>query len=523
MDEDLLHQALMRKGTYPEETSAILFVETHASRLYLTDHHVYKLKKPVDFGFLDFSTLEKRRHFCEEEVRLNRRFSPDTYLGVVPLCRSGAALAFNGPGEAVEYAVLMKRLPQERMLDHLLEAGAPGLDREMARLARFIAAMHRRALPPGPGERSCDLEVVRDNWRENFEQTLPFAGQVLPEQGLAAARRLVGEFLVRQAPLLRQREAEGFVRELHGDLHSEHVCLTDPIRLYDCIEFNHRFRVSDILAEIAFLLMDLDFRNRRGLAGVLLKGYLDQGDWGPGVGLLIPFYKAYRAWVRGKVAALAMAQHPPEEEQHALLLDRARRYLNLAMGYLAPQALILTCGLMGTGKTVLARALAAATGALHLRSDAERKERAGIVPHTRVREAFGEGLYAPAVNDATYLSLRDKADQALGRGESVLVDASFARNRHREIFFRLGKERGVPVVLVHLHCDEATLLERLRRREDRGDDISDGRSELLASQAAAFDPVDSRAGAVEIDSGLEIDYNVGSILTDLLLKHSGNR
>ncbi|NLV23262.1 MAG: AAA family ATPase [Deltaproteobacteria bacterium] len=523
MDIELMHQALMKKETYPEETAAVSFVETHASRLYLTDCHVYKIKKAVNFGFLDFSTLEKRRHFCTEEVRLNRRFAPATYLGVVPLRRSDSSLRFAGPGETIEYAVLMKRLPEKRMLDHLIAADVPGLDQEMERLALYLAEMHRRAHPSAAGKRLSDLDIIRENWRENFAQTQPFAGKTIPPRGLAAARPLIEEFLERQAPLLRQREEKGFVRDLHGDLHSEHVCLTDPIQLYDCIEFNRRFRISDILSELAFLLMDLEFRRRRDLAAVLVKNYRRHIDWGDGADLLIPFYQAYRAWVRGKVTSLALAQHGPDEEPYGILQQRARRYFNLAMGYLIPQTLILTCGLMGAGKSVLGAELAAATGMLHLRSDAQRKELAGIDPQSRVRDDFGQGIYGADMTDATYLALAEKARRALASGESVLVDASFGKNRHREIFQRFGSQLGVPVLLAHLHCNEDILRKRLRHREDTGEDISDGRLELLASQAATFEAVTESPGVIQIDSGCEIDYNVGLILSELLTIKSGGR
>ncbi|MBN1142494.1 MAG: AAA family ATPase [Deltaproteobacteria bacterium] len=515
MDEETLHQALLRKEAYPEATETIQFRETHASRLYLTDGHVYKIKKTVNFGFLDFSTLEKRRHFCQEEVRLNRRFSPDTYLGVVPLRQSGAGIRFDGPGETIEYAVVMKRLPEERMLDQLLISHPATLAREMERLARFIAAMHRAAPQPEHGGLPPDLETVAANWRENFQQTEPFAGQTIPAEGLAAARSRVSAFLEAEAPLLRRRQQQGFVRELHGDLHSEHVCLTDPIQIYDCIEFNRRFRISDILADLAFLLMDLESRNRRDLAALLLQSYRNQIECGAGAERLIPFYKAYRAWVRGKVASLAMVQHREGEEEFDRRRIRASHYLNLAMGYLAPPALILTCGLMGTGKSVFARELAAATGMAWLRSDAERKELAGIDPGAKVAVSYGSGLYSSAMSDRTYQSLLEKAERSLEKGASAVIDASFSKRRHREPFFQLGRKLGVPVLLAHLSCDRATLLERLRLREESGQDISDGRRELLDSQARAFEAAVGQ-GVIEIDSGAELDYNVGRTLSRLL-------
>ena len=250
-----LHPLLMNIANYPDETGPVQFRETHASRLYLTREHVYKIKKPVDFGFLDFTTLDKRRHFCEEEIRLNRRFAGESspYLDVLPLGIKGKNLTFDGSGETVDYVVLMRRLPAERMLDHLLESNSPELETLIDQLAPLLSRIHTKApVVFKEDDLGPDVEIVTRNWRENFEQTAPFAGQIIPDNGLAASRSAIERFLEEQKPLLQRRQEEGFVREVHGDLHSEHICFTDPVQIYDCIEFNRHFRTSDILCDLAF-------------------------------------------------------------------------------------------------------------------------------------------------------------------------------------------------------------------------------------------------------------------------------
>ena len=512
-----LHQLLMDIANYPDETGPVQFRETHISRLYLTREHVYKIKKPVDFGFLNFTTLDRRRHFCEEELRLNRRFAGESspYLNVLPLGIRGKNLTFDGSGETVEYAVLMRRLPADRMLDHLLENDSPELEALIDQLSPLLSRIHAKApVVFQDDDLGPDAEIVTHNWRENFEQTAPFAGQIIPENGLAASRSAIERFIEEQKPLLQHRQEEGFVREVHGDLHSEHICFTEPVQIYDCIEFNRHFRTSDILCDLAFLLMDLKARKRRDLAQRLLDGYRSHGDCGPGADTLIPFYEAYRAWVRGKVAGFSMAQQPEgsaaREEQQIL----ARSYLNLAMGSLAPQFLVLTCGLMGAGKSVVARRLCEATGALYLRSDEIRKELAGLAPQTKVAIAFGTGIYSSAASDHTYQIMLERAEEALRQGRSVVVDAAFAQTARREPFFRLGQQLEVPTRLVHLVCDDATLRARLLRREAKGTNISDGRLELLDEQRRAFEPVGGEA--LELDTHLERNEKVGLVLSDIL-------
>lgn len=515
MDVHALHEALLRPESYPEDVDRIIFRETHVSRLYFTERHVYKIKKPVDFGFLDFSTLERRAYYCGEEVRLNRRFCPDTYLGVREIRCSEGSIAIEGPGQTIEYAVYMMRLPEDRMLDRLLASAASSFAGEMERVGRRIAELHRdSAICRGPAE-PVDLETVRRNWKENFGQTLPFIGKTLSAGTHRWCSAYVERFLQRNAGLMRRRQEEGFVREGHGDLHAEHICLTDPLRIYDCIEFNRRFRVADLAADLAFLVMDLDYRNRRDLGGILRNAYLATVDGGPGIETLLPFYQVYRAYVRGKVESFLAQDSAAAAMVRQAAATRARRYFALALGYLCPQVLILTCGLMGTGKSTIGKALANFLDGALLRSDRIRKELAGREETENRREGFGEGIYTEEFSRRTYDLLLERCIQSLREGKAVVADASFMRKADRDRFRDTARHLGIPLLILHVHCAEATARLRLDRRQARGRDPSEGRRELFAPQSETFEPP-AGPDIIRVDTALDVDYNAQLIFCEIL-------
>jgi aminoglycoside phosphotransferase family enzyme/predicted kinase len=516
MDAHNLHQALLDPKTYPEGTTRVEFRETHVSRLYFTDHHVYKVKKPVDFGFLNFTTLDRRRFFCNEEVRLNRRYCPDTYLGVVEIRRLGTRLTIGREGEIVDYAVQMRRLPEDRMLDRLLEAGEPLPAGLPEALGRHIARMHRASEICRKEDEGPNLETVKTNWRENFSQVAPFSGKTLSQKALDICSTYVDRFLDRNAPLMERRQEEGFVREGHGDLHTGNICLTDPICIYDCIEFNRRFRVADIAADLAFLLMDLDFRSRRDLSAAILAAYHEAMGKDPDMELLLPFYKIYRAFVRGKVESFLAEDRVAKEATRREAEKTASRYFNLALGYLCPPALIITCGLMGTGKTTVGRALAEAVGATLLRSDRIRKELAGVEETVRLEDSYGRGTYGPEFTRRTYERLLERTMTALSAGQTVVADASFIRREDRERFRDAAAKLAVPFCVLAVECDERTVIGRLDRRRGGGQDASDGRRELYHRQAAEFEAPAEAGDIIRVDTANSVDYNVGLVLCDLI-------
>ncbi|HXV21113.1 MAG TPA: AAA family ATPase [Desulfuromonadales bacterium] len=516
MVENTLHRDLLRPEAYPEETGPIGYRETHISRLYFTDRHVYKIKKAVDFGFLNFTTLDRRRFYCHEEVRLNRRFCPDTYLDVVEIRKTAQRHRVGGEGEIVDYAVRMKRLPEEHMLVHLLQAADPSLPAAMQRVGRRLALLHRDSeIVRSDGGRS-DLDTLRHNWQENFTQTAPFVGQTLFACGQEACTAYVERFFTEHASLLHERQEQGFVRDGHGDLHAEHICLTDPVCIYDCIEFNRRFRVADVAADLAFLLMDLDFRERRDLAAITLEAYRKAGKADRELPRLLPFYKVYRAWVRGKVESLLAADAAAEAETRSAAAKRSRRYFSLALGYLCPPVLVMTCGLMGVGKTTVARSLAAALGARLLRTDELRKTLAGLPATAGRPEPFEAGIYSAGMTAKTYDLLLKRCLAALAAGESVIADAAFLRRAERERFAAAAKRKGFPWLLALMECPAETALDRLDRRQVLGQDASDGRRELYASQAAAFEPPAETENIIRIDTAGDVDYNVQRILCAII-------
>jgi len=513
MEHLALHQAMLKSTFYPGEAGPVEFHETHISRLYLTHDHVYKLKKPVNFQFLDFTTLEKRHFYCNEELRLNQRLCSDTYLDVLEIRQDGDSFHLGpGSGEIVDYLLRMKRLPEGRMLSNLLTAADPTLPGEMERLGRHLAYWHRTQ-PPDGGDENADLERTRRNWDENLRQSAPLVESLLSADAQNRMREEVEHFLTEQAPLLRKRQATGQVIDGHGDLHAEHICLTDPIRIYDCIEFNERFRLADRLADLAFLLMDLDYRGRRDLSAGVLQAYDE--TWGADLDAprLLRFYKSYRAWVRGKVLGFLAQDPEADAATRTNALARGRRYFSLALGYLCRRpSLILTCGLMGTGKSVLAAELATALGAVHLRSDELRKELAGLSPSSRDLSSFGEGLYHREATERTYRALADRAEVHLAAGRTVIVDASFAEKGRRDDFRDLARRQQWPLAILWMNCPDELLLERLRNRRS---DASDGRPELLTAQKRIFQPPCGESRVLPVDTRDEVAYNVQRIICHL--------
>ncbi|HJV35351.1 AAA family ATPase [Geomonas sp.] len=508
-----LLKSLLKESAYPEPTENVSLIETHVSFIFLTDQFVYKVKKPVNFGFLDFTTLERRHFFCQEEVRLNRRLCPDIYLGVVELHETEAGASFRAGGRLIDYAVKMKRLPKERMLDHLLVSGTVEAA-TMASLARFVADFHAKAAR-GPEIDACgSLPAIRENWAENFRQAEPFVGQTIRACDLALIRCSVEQFLSGHGELFGERVRDGFIRECDGDLHPGNICLTDGICIFDCIEFNERFRYTDVCADVAFLLMDLEFSGHRELCRPFLEAYRQAGG-DPGPSSLVNFYQGYRAFIRGKVHSFRLQEAGVPPEELARAKETAERYFRLARGCalrdrLSP-TLILTCGAMGSGKSTLARELAFQLGLPLAQSDAVRKKLAGPAATRGSEQAYDQGIYAPSFNQATYDQLLKKAAAALRSGSGMVVDATFRRRGDRDRFQRLAREAGAGFAVLETACPPQLIKERLEKRGKDPHELSDGRWELFPRQLAEFEPT-AAGESVHIDSALPLPEEVDQAL-----------
>ena len=323
-------EALMKSEAYDEEPGQIELTQTHISFIFLTRNFVYKVKKAVDLGFLDFTTLEKRRLFCEKELELNRRLCEGMYLEVVPINRSDV-IKIKGEGETVEYAVKMKRMPQEKMMSRLLEENKVD-DKLIDRIAKIIADFHSKAETNRRISEFGSLAIIETNWKENFEQTEEFVDKTISVKDFKLIRERVNDFVRNNVSFFDKRMAEGQVRDCHGDVHSGNIFVTDGIYIFDAIEFNERFRYSDVAADVAFLAMDLDFKERTDLSGFFVERYVEySGD--QELMKLLPFYKCYRAYVRGKVVSLKLKDSSVGSEEKRAAMKEAKEYFKLASTY----------------------------------------------------------------------------------------------------------------------------------------------------------------------------------------------
>jgi aminoglycoside phosphotransferase family enzyme len=323
-------EALMKPEAYDENSGVIELVQTHISFVFLTKKFVYKVKKAVNFGFLDFTTLEKRHFFCEKELELNRRLCGDMYLEVVPINKADA-IKIKGAGETVEYAVKMKRMPQETMLSKLLEQNKVD-NRLVDRIAKVIADFHSKAETNGRISEFGSLAVIETNWKENFDQTEEFIDKTISTDDFKLIRQRVEDFMKRSTALFERRIAEHQVRDCHGDIHSGNIFATNGIYIFDAIEFNDRFRYSDVAADVAFLAMDLDFIGRTDLSNFFVEKYVEySGD--QELTNLLPFYKCYRAYVRGKVVSFKLKDPNVRSKEKRMARHEARAYFKLSFSY----------------------------------------------------------------------------------------------------------------------------------------------------------------------------------------------
>lgn len=472
-----LTEALKHASAYPHPVTDIQVIETHISWLFLTGTYAYKVKKPVDFGFLDFTSLEKRQFFCEEELRLNQRLAPDIYDTVVPICGDSPEQArISGNGPVIEYAVRMRQFNPAQRLDLLLQARrfeAVWIDMLAEQIAEFHDQIPRVA-PDSPwGEPDTIWDVVSDNFLH--------IGDVIDDlddwDKLQWLSNYTAQSFRTLTRLINKRKATGHVRECHGDLHLANITLfNDELRLFDCIEFNLQFRWIDTICDLAFLLMDLEANNQFRWANRCLNRYLElSGDY-DGVQLL-NFYKAYRAMVRAKVAVIG------EQKD----LASFRRYLGLTRHYARqPQpVLYLMHGVSGSGKSHLSQQLLDAIGAIRVRSDVERKR--------LYRELSLKGekleLYGAEMNVRTYHRLQDITRALLRAGCSVIVDATFIRYRTRQSYLELSQQLEVPIRIVSCLCEQKLIEARLKKRTHEGSDISDADVAVMREQLRHQQPL----------------------------------
>jgi aminoglycoside phosphotransferase family enzyme/predicted kinase len=485
-------------------------LETHLSYVLLVGRFAYKLKKPVDLGFVDFSTLEKRKMFCDEELRLNRRLAPDLYLKVIAIGGTVEHPEIDGPDPAIEFAVKMRRFDGATRLDCLQESGRLS-KAHIDDLCEQVGVFHDGAeVAPAISEfgtPDCIAGPVRENFRQLDENCAEAAAVELNER----LRCVAEQEWARLADVFVERKREGWVRECHGDMHLANIALVDDrVLIFDCLEFSPKLRWIDVMSEVAFVLMDLDFRGCGGFANRFLDRYLQHtGDY---TGLrVLRFYRMYRAMVRAKVAAIRALQEPEGSASRTQADREDIEHLWLAERYAESgkrPVVIVLHGLSGSGKSTMAERLLDHLDAVRIRSDVERKRLAGLTAEARSDSGVDQGLYGPDMTRRTYDRLQELARTIVSCGYSVIVDATFLKRAERATFRELAEESGTPFVIVEVSAARATLERRVAAREIEGSDASEANLGVLAKQLETVEPLSTgeREFAVEVSTDEKIDY-----------------
>ncbi len=513
---------LSQPRSYPHAAEPIERRETHVSHVFLAGPFAYKLKKPVKFPFLDASTPALRKKFCRLELSLNRRLAPHTYLGIVPIVERTGRLELGGRGKIVEWVVKMRRLPEDRMLDRLVAQRRVSRS-NMEEIGRTLTTFFQRAQRSPAINRYGTLEAVAALLLGNLQECQPFVelcggvpqGGILSER-VSASRRIGSllsetdrafieaayrQYLTLYEPLLTQRLRQGRIIDGHGDLRCENICL--PVRarpiIFDCVEFQPAFRCADMTNDLGFLVMDLEFRGRRDLAAVLAKAYQKRIN-DPTVKNVLPVYKCHRSLVRGKVRGFAWLQHPHTAHGRKIR-ELARRHFKLARRYVsafAPPRLIMIGGIIGTGKSTLARSLSQALGATWLRTDEIRltefahlrdPDQACLPAFGRRRQGFSEGLYAPRVSELVYRRLIQRAESLVRSGRSVVCDGTFSQAKGREALRRIARRHGASFHFFECVVPKTVALRRIAKRYASQSDISEAQPEHYERMRAGFEPV----------------------------------
>lgn len=495
--------ALRNPSVYPHAVRGIEVIETHISWVILSGDYAYKIKKPVNLGFLDFTSLEQRRFYCEEELRLNRRLAPKLYLEVVAITGSAGHPLWNGPGEAIEYAVKMRQFPQQALLDRMLERGAltpQHVDALAARIAAFHGEVEAAAADSPFGTPQRVLEPAMENFRQiraSFDSPADLAA-------LEALQAWTERQHAALAATFAQRKRDGFVRECHGDMHLGNIALVDgEVTVFDCIEFNDNLRWIDVVSETAFLAMDLMDRKRADLAWRALNLYLERtGDY---AGLaVLRYYLVYRAMVRAKVTSIRAGQPGMGAAERGAIIERYRGYIALAQGLASPGApgLIINHGLSGSGKTTLSQPMLEDLGAIRIRSDVERKRLHGLAALQRSGSGIAGDIYAPDATALTYQRLGELARAVVEAGYTAIVDATFLQRPQRDAFRALAATLNVGFAICDFQAAAATLRQRIAQRLRHGRDASEADLAVLQRQLATQQPLAPQelADAIVVDS-----------------------
>ena len=525
MKETVL-KALLKPTTYGKNVKNVRLIQTHTSWVFLTGGMVYKIKKPVFFGFLDYTTLEARKFFCEEEFRLNRRLSPDIYLAVVPIVERRVSASdktgkifFSGKGKVIDYAVKMKELPQEKLMTELLKQD--NITYATAdEIAKIIARFHQAAETDAAINQFGSMETVKFNWDENFAQTEEFIGKTVGSATFRLIKKSVNKFMAVNLALFNKRINEGRIKQCHGDLHSKNIFVTNKVYIFDGIEFNQRFSCCDTASEIAFFAMDLDYYGKHNLSNFLIDRYL-QHTKDYELLALLDFYKCYRAYVRGKVTGFNLNDKGIGVKDKAIAAQTAQRYFDLSARYaknlFTSPKLIVMIGLPGVGKTHFALELAQKINAYHLRTDIIRKELMHIPLNEHHFTGYGTGIYTSNISGQTYEELYNRTRIYLSFGKTCILDATFSLEKARRAAAKIAEEFKATFLMIDCYSPDKIVFKRMAKRE-RGFDFSDANPEVYKAMKKNFDPVPRAKNVVKVDTSKPLKPYIKKIEAKLQAK-----
>jgi len=523
MEQSKIFQSLKNPKFYGKDVNSVELIQTHISYIALTGKYAYKIKKPVNFGFLDFSTLEKRKYFCEEEVKLNKRLCPDIYLGVVPITQNDDNFELSGKGKVVEYAVKMKEFPQEKIMTKLLEKDK--IDEEILdRICDILDNFYEKSKRSKEINNYGSIKTIKKNIDENFDQTKEAINVAISKENFNYIKIVTNQFLSQKKDLFKKRIKNGFIRDCHGDLHSGNIVVSNnKIFIFDCIEFNKRFRYIDIASDIGFFAMDLDFQGHPYHSCYFINKYVEKTkDFG--IFEILNFYKCYRAYVRGKVIGFKLNDPHIDKKEKQEIIKIASKYFDLAYYYatLFSRGLVeskpiffITSGLTGTGKTTVARKISIDYNTHLISTDEVRKKLEGIDKFERHHDAYNTGLYSPEKMLYTYDKALKKADMLLNKGENVTMDATFKTKKLRDLARNIARKNNAIFLILFCKCPEEYIKKYLDERIKKKS-ISDGRWEIYLKQKNSFEEFTSNDKTVEIDISKKSFYYQNKIFVDIL-------
>lgn len=470
---------LQQPESYQHVPAAVEIRQTHASILAIAPPYVYKVKKHVNLGFMDFTTLEARKANCEREIQLNSRLCPDLYVGIIPVTSQEGQLSFHGNGKIVDYALQMYQLEEGYFLNQRMEKGEVDIS-GMEPVLRKLANFYQMQTPDEALQEYGSLASIGKNVLDNLKGIESFVTDTTGKAVLSILGTYVNAFMRRQSALFEKRMQEHRIKDCHGDLHLDHIHIKEGnICIYDCIEFNDHFRYSDVAADIAFLCMDLDFHQRQDLAGEVSR-HMANLLQDPDMEKLMDFYKCYRACVRAKVAVIQSGETEVSEAGRLSSRALAAQYLQLGLRYAvlgSVPTVLMVCGRVGTGKSTLARKMAEQLGVFYIGSDEVRKQQAGLPLYIRTDPQKRKNLYTPDVSKALYHTLLQTALEKVQRNQSLVIDATFSQPIYRQPFIESFAQYHIPHLFIELQATNETIKQRLANRENSSQEVSDARLE----------------------------------------------